>query len=233
MSGKKTPLFFWVMLFAAGFVAVFSGTALATDDTLTSDYFLTDPNYTLDFLYYGEEGDFSKFVVKWEQLTWNTCKKTCEYPNGVQDYFYYLNNNGQILEIKTGWSIPFSEWTDYEIMEGFNIVCKPALAGETWSNEYKTRDVWGNISHEYNTFTFVGLEEVAIMGENLAAAKISWSSGSVAEHTSPEAEWANLDTHSQGEDWYVKGLGLVKRNFLTDENLVRSGFELTGLRENQ
>lgn len=224
----KMPLFGLVLFLALGFLPGTAAEVSASGDTLTLDYFLQKPDYNLTF-WYSDNGSSREFVVNWKQLDWNRYKKTCHYPDGMQDYFYYLATDGTILETKSGWSIPESEWTDYPVIEGSKVVFRNAVSGATWSNEFVTEDAWGNLQKEHNSFTYRGIEDVEIQGELVPAAKLSWTSSSVPIYEAPDAEWRIASGSSRGEDWYVRGLGLVKRNFLNTVGYVTSGFTLTSI----
>lgn len=218
-----------IIFLVAGFIPSTAGMVYAYGDHLEPADFLGNPDYHLTYWYDGENGDSTDFDVKWKLIKKDSYKKTCFYPDGMEDYFYYVNKYEQIYETKTGWTIPESEWTDYEIIEGSNVVCKNVMSGKSWSNEYTTKDGWGSITKEYNAFTFEGEETVEIMGREIPAEKISWEAQSMAQYTDPYAEWLNNSGSSRGEDWYVRGLGLVKRNFLDENGYVASGFYLTGI----
>lgn len=225
-------LTFSLMLSASDFFPGAAANVYAADTPLTLDYFIQNPDHTLGF-WYGDNGNSTEFTVTWTAVSWNKYKKTYVYPEGVQDFFYYLTKGGTILETNSGWAIPESEWTDYPVIQGSNVVFKQALPHSTWSNEYLTKDAWGNLQKEYNSFIYQGLERVEIQKQLVPAAKVSWSSRSVPVYKAPDAEWEIAPGSSRGEDWYVRGLGLVKRIFFNDAGSVTSGFTLTNIWDNK
>jgi hypothetical protein len=217
-----------VLFVAAGFITAAAETACAAGENITLDYFIQHPNYTLTF-WYSDNGSTAEFTTKWNQVAWNKYKKTCYYQDGFQNFFYYLFKNDKLLETKTGWAVPDSEWTDYPVIQGSNVVFKNASPGTSWSNEYLTRDAWGSINREFNSFTYEGIENIEIQGHPLEAAKLSWTRTTIAQQVSPQAEWESISQSSKGEDWYIRGLGLVKRNFLNKEGNITSGFTLKSI----
>lgn len=198
-----------------------------TAGSLAMDHFFPKTNLVLTYTYNGV-GDTTGFVTQIKEMDTNRYKKTCTFPGGMESFFYYLEEEDRILETETGWSIPNSEWASHPVIQGSNIVFKAVTPGTTWSNEYTTRDPWGNLTREYNSFTFEGQENVEILGKSIPAAKLSWHTISVVQD-GQQGEWTNASSTSRGEDWYVQGLGLVKRHFLTENGSVSSGFSLTGI----
>lgn len=215
-----------LVLFAG--LTLLPGTASAATGTAASlamDHFFPKTGLALTYSY-DDAGDTTGFVSRIKEIDTNKHKKTCTFPDGMENFSFYLEEEDRILETEAGWSIPNSEWASYPVIQGSNVVFKAVTPGTTWSNEYTTRDPWGNITREYNSFTFEGQENVEIQGKSIPAAKLSWHTISVAQE-GQQGEWINASSTSRGEDWYVQGLGLVKRSFLTEDGSVSSGFSLT------
>lgn len=72
--------------------------------------------------------------------------------------------------------------------------------GLSWSSKYQLQFTYMDVSIEsYNrSSNFVGMDTITIMGQPMKAAHVVWK------------ERKDNDWTTEGEDWYVKGLGLVK-----------------------
>lgn len=221
-------LFSFLLCFSYSLISPSEIKAYPGGENLTLDYFIQSPDYTLTF-WYSDNGNSTQFVVNWEPVAWNKYKKTCVYSDGVFDFSYYLTNYDTVFETNSGWAIPQSEWNEYPVTHGSNAVFKSVAAGTGWSNQYITKDGWGNVQKGYSSITFQGLEDIEIQGHFVPAAKLNWSSECLSLYEAPNAAWGSTSYSSRGIDWYVRGLGIVKRNFIDKDDNVTSGFTLTNI----
>lgn len=208
------------LLFPTPIIALKSG-----DDRLTSDYFLPavgcESHYTS---FYNDKERFD-FITTWEQTGSGSYKQTHNNRDGSQDYSLYQIDGDAVLGLESGFTLPQSAGNTERILTGENVVLQNQAVGGVWSGRYSTIDSYENMTAYTCSYQYLGLEESTVIDQTLPAAKISWNKECVKLQGPAYSDWAPLPYRSSGVDWYVQGLGLVKREF----SIERPGEETLSL----
>ncbi|MDF9407925.1 hypothetical protein L7E55_06050 [Pelotomaculum isophthalicicum JI] len=186
--------------------------ALANDaDKLTINYFIPHTGYRFSYTSLLNNNDKYDYVTTWEESAPGAYKQIFYNKDGSRSYSIYQLNKDTLMGLESGFEIPESEVIVEKNIEGSDLVFQEQTPGGTWLSRYITIDSYNNISEYKCTYKYNGLERINILGHDVQAANILWEKECAAKQQSFYSEWCNIPSVSKGEDWYVEGMGLVKR----------------------
>ncbi len=188
---------------------VFNIENMAMGNELTIDYFLPNPHFQYKYKS-ANNGVEYQCTSTFEETASGQYKSIFFSPDGSKDYSLYRVGNNEIEEYETGFSIPYSEYGESNVIEGKNVVFKQVAPGMGWTGKYKVKDSWDNISEYSCTYTFLEFSVETILGRQVQVAKIAYSSECKVIYESEWAEWGVISYIASGEEWYAKGVGLVR-----------------------
>lgn len=180
---------------------------------LTINYLIPDTGYRLSYTSLLNNNDKFDFVIDWEKSAPGVYKQTHSNKDGSQGYSIYQLYKDTLMGLESGFAVPDSEGIVEKIMEGNDLVFQEQMPGGIWQSRYKTIDSYNNISEYKCTYKYTGLERINIFGHDVQAAKLIWEKECTVTQQSMYSEWRPVPSTSKGEDWYVEGIGLVKRTY--------------------
>ncbi|MCG9966664.1 hypothetical protein L9W92_01155 [Pelotomaculum terephthalicicum JT] len=151
------------------------------------------------------------FVTDWQEQAPGIYRQTHNNKDGSQDYAIYQVNEDTIIGSESGFALANGEGSIEKTIAGTNFVFQRQSPGGIWVSQYKTIDSYNNITEYKCACRYMGLEKINILGQDVQAAKVIWEKESTAARQSLYSEWGPAPFFSKGEDWYVEGMGLVKR----------------------
>ncbi|MDR9786761.1 MAG: hypothetical protein RJR37_05875 [Peptococcaceae bacterium MAG4] len=218
-------------VFMAALIAIMpiSYAETKNNDLLTLDYFIPNPGQELIYVFKGGDGSVEEWASVWEELSNGQYKQTLKDSSGSMYYSLYQVENGEVTEIESGFWFPQSEYGTDTVIKGRNIVFKSVEPGSTWSCYYQLQDSWGSIAEIRENYKFEGFETLSYYGTGVQAAKITLNYECVPYESNNYAGWGFVSEAYYGENWYVKGLGLVKTVSYTDGGDVRHSTLIKGI----
>ena len=184
--------------------------AEASDQLLTSSYFLPSTDKTFVYAAYDNNTYNYTFAAKWQRDDRAVYQEDLTYSDQSTSYTRYAEADSAVVELASGFAIPQSEYSNETITSGSKVVCRVATPGTTWDNQYQSKDTYGSVYAYNSRYKYWGLETINVMGKSIQAAKITWYQQCQVIKEAPEAEWMNLANTATGTHWYAEGYGLVK-----------------------
>ncbi|MEQ8174786.1 MAG: tetratricopeptide repeat protein [Syntrophomonadaceae bacterium] len=152
--------------------------------------------------------DISKMYL-WDGKREFRWRKTADGKYWINDYYVGAESFDQAYEVKDGtvyWTKIEEAGSKFAVGIGSRRVLVPVSPGGTWSNTYTIKDEYaksepGERVYYKESYTFVGMEEISVLGKPTPAAHV---------HLSGTDEF-NGHTPKEEDLWLVKNMGLVKK----------------------